>query len=77
MGEIAQFIALPFDLIDGVLVAGEQFKCAGPASAIQRAKGYWQTLGHSGAVPFIRTGYPEPHPTVLRAFGNVPDHLPI
>jgi hypothetical protein len=25
---------------------------------LERAKGYWQVLGHSGAVAFIRTGYP-------------------
>jgi hypothetical protein len=49
MGEISQFIAMPFDLTEDGLVAGESFKCASPASAIERAKGYWQVLGHSGA----------------------------
>jgi hypothetical protein len=78
MGEIAQFIAMPFDLTnDGVLTAGEQFKCASPASAIERAKGFWQILGHAGAVAFVRTGYPETETTVLRRFGSVPDELPI
>jgi len=32
MGEISQFIAMPFDLTGGGLVAGEPFKCASPAS---------------------------------------------
>ena len=78
MGEIAQFIAMPFDLTsDGVLTAGEPFKCASPASAIERAKGFWQILGHAGAVAFVRTGYPETSTTVLRRFGTVPDQLPI
>jgi hypothetical protein len=57
MGEVSQFIAMPFDLTEDGLVAGEPFKCASPASAIERAKG-WQVRGHSGAVAFIRTGYP-------------------
>jgi hypothetical protein len=61
MGEISQFIAMPFDLTEDRLVAGEPFKCTSPASAIERAKGYWQVLGHSGAVAFIRTGYPDAH----------------
>ena len=77
MGEITQFVAMPFDLTDGRLVAGEPFKCATPASAIERAKGYWQILGHSGAVALVRTGYPETRTTVLRTFGSVPEHLPI
>ena len=77
MGEITQFVAVPFDLTDGGLVAGEPFKCATPASAIERAKGYWQILGHSGAVALVRTGYPDTRTTVLRTFGCVPEHLPI
>jgi hypothetical protein len=41
MGEITQFIAMPFDLnSDGRLAAGEPFKCASPASTIERAKGF-------------------------------------
>jgi hypothetical protein len=78
MGEITQFIAMPFDLTsDGLLVAGEPFKCASPGSAIERAKGYWQILGYAGAVAFVRTGYPETRTTILRRFGSVPDELPI
>lgn len=76
MGDISQFIAVPFDLTDDGLIEGEQFKCATAASAIERAKGYWQVLGHSGAMAFVRTGYPDARITVLRAFGTVPDHLP-
>ena len=77
MGEIAQFIAMPFDLTcDGVLVAGEACKCASPASAIERAKGFWQILGHAGAIAFVRAGYPEAEITVLRTFGSVLDKLP-
>jgi hypothetical protein len=76
MGEFTQFVAMPFDLTDGGLVAGEPFKCATPASAIERAKGYWQILGHSGAVALVRTGYPCTRTTVLRVFGCVPDDLP-
>ena len=78
MGEITQFVAMPYDLThDGLLAAGEPFKCASPASAIERAKGFWQILGHAGAVAFVRTGYPETRTTVLRRFGTVPDELPI
>ena len=77
MGEITQFVAVPFDLTDDGIVAGEPFKCATPASAIERAKGLWQILGHAGAVAFVRTGYREGEVTVLRRFGTVPDDLPI
>ena len=74
MGEINQFIAIPFDLTgDGILVAGDAVKCASPASAIDQAKGFWQVLGHAGAVACVRTGYPETRTTVLRRFGSVPD----
>ena len=76
MGEISQFVAMPFDLTESGLVAGEALKCASPASAIERAKGCWQVLGHAGAIAFIRTGFPDPHVTVLRSFGSVPDRLP-
>lgn len=77
MGDIAQFIAMPIDLTDGGLVAGEPFKCASPAAAIERAKGYWTIFGHAGAVAFVRSGYPEFRTTVLRRFGSVPDELQI
>jgi hypothetical protein len=76
MGETSQFIAISFDLTKDGLVAGEPFKCATPASAIERAKGYWQLFGHSGAMAFVRTGYPDVRITVLRTFGSVPDRLP-
>lgn len=77
MSEISHFIAMPFDLTDAGLVAGEPFKCATPASAIERAKGYWKVFGHSGAVAFVRTGYPDGRTTVLRTFGSVPENLAI
>jgi hypothetical protein len=77
MGELAQFIAMPIDLTDHGLVAGEAIKCASPQAAIERAKGYWQVLGHAGAVALVRTGYPDATTTVLRRFGSVPDVLEI
>jgi hypothetical protein len=77
MGEFAQFLAMPIDLTDQGLVAGEAFKCKSPQSAIDHAKGYWQVLGHAGAVAFVRTGYPHSTTTVLRRFGSVPDTLEI
>ena len=75
MGDIAQFIAMPIDLTDEGLVPGEPFKCASPAAAIERAKGYWKVFGHAGAVAFVRTGYPDSTTTVLGRFGAVPDQL--
>ena len=77
MGEFAQFIAMPIDLTDHGLVAGEAYKCASPQAAIERAKGYWQVLGHAGAVALVRTGFPDTTTTVLRRFGSVPDALEI
>lgn len=77
MSEMSQFIAMPFDLTDEGLVAGEPFKCATPASAIERAKGYWKIFGHSGAIAFVRAGYPDATITVLRKFGSVPENLTI
>lgn len=75
MGEFAQFIAVAIDLTDHGLVAGEAFKCASPQAAIERAKGYWQVLGHAGAVALVRSGFPDTTTTVLRRFGDVPDAL--
>jgi hypothetical protein len=54
-------------------------ECPPPATAIERAKGLWKVLGHTGAVAFSRTGDPATgdfsDATVLRKFGNVPDDL--
>lgn len=77
MSDMAQFIAVPIDLTDHGLVAGEPFKCASPAAAIERAKGYWKVFGHAGAVAFVRSGYPQTQTTVLGRFGNVPDELEV
>jgi hypothetical protein len=76
MSELTQFVALPFDIIDGHLVAGDPFKCASPAAAMERAQGLWRVLGHAGAAAVVRTGYPVMKTTVLRRFGNVPDDFP-
>jgi hypothetical protein len=75
MGDMVQFVALPFDLSDNGLVPGEPFKCASPHAAIERAKGYWKTFGHAGAAAIVRAGYPVKSTTVLRTFGSVPDDL--
>ena len=77
MDASVQFIAIPFDLTSDGLRAGESFKCASATSAIERAKGYWQVLGHAGAVAIVTIGYPETETTVLRRFGVVPDELPL
>ena len=72
ISEITQFIAMPFDFVGHDLAPGEPIKCASPAAAIERAQGCWRTLGHAGAVAFVRVGYPEGRITVLRTFGSVP-----
>ncbi len=77
MGDITQFIAVPIDLTEEGLVAGEAFKCASPQAAIERAKGFWKVFGHAGAIAFVRTGFPETTMTVLRCFGSVPEELEI
>jgi hypothetical protein len=76
LSETAQFVAVPFDLTDEGLVAGECFRCASPAEAIERAKGLWQVLGHAGAIALIRSD-PVGRTTVLRRFGSVPDDVTI
>jgi len=45
MAEITHFMALAFDFVDGVLVAGEGVDCANPAAAIQTAQGQWKLFG--------------------------------
>jgi hypothetical protein len=74
---VSIFIAMPFDRTDKGLVAGEFFKCKSPESAVERAKGLWQVLGHAGSVAVARAGYPETRITVLRKFGSVPDDLSV
>lgn len=77
MVEITHFVALAFDLIDGVLVPGKAVDCASPALAIQTAQGEWKLFGHAGAVAFSRTSDFEQgmfnHRHVLRRSGQVPD----
>jgi hypothetical protein len=77
MSEIIQFIAMPFDRTDDGLVAGEPTKCKSPASAIERAKAMWMIFAHSGAIAFVRTGYPDSTTTILRRFGTVPGDLAV
>jgi hypothetical protein len=50
MSEITHFIAIPIDLTNEGLVAVEPFKCASPASAIDRAKSMWKVFGHSSGI---------------------------
>jgi hypothetical protein len=79
MAGITYFVALPFDVADGSVVVGEPIECPNPAIAIERVKGLWKVLGHTGAVAFSRTGDPATgdfhDATVLRKFGDVPDDL--
>lgn len=77
MGDITHFIAVPIDLTEEGLVAGEAFKCASPQAAIEHAKGFWKVFGHAGAVAVVRSGFPETTTTVLRSFGSVPEELNI
>ena len=58
MAGITYFVALPFDVADGSVVVGEPIECLSPAAAIERARGLWKVLGHTGAVAFSRTGDP-------------------
>ena len=77
MAESTHFVALAFDLVDGVLVAGESADCADPAIAIRTAQGQWKLFGHAGAVAFSRTSDFEHgkfnQRYVLRRFGQLPE----
>jgi hypothetical protein len=79
MPGITYFVALPFDVADGNVVVGEPIECPSLATAIERAKGLWKILGHTGAVAFSRTGDPATgdfrDAIVLGKFGSVPDDL--
>jgi hypothetical protein len=79
MAGITYFVALPFDVADSTVVVGEPIECPNPAAAIERARGLWRVLGHTGAVAFSRTGDPATgdfrDATVLRKFGVVRDDL--
>ena len=76
MAEITQFMVVPFDYVDGGVVAGEPVRCSSPAAAIERAQGLWKTFGHAGAIAFSRTSDFEigkfDAKQVLRRFGQVP-----
>jgi hypothetical protein len=77
MTEITYFRAVPFDYVDGAIVAGEPIKCESPAAAIERAQGLWKTFGHAGAIAISRTSDfaigKFDAGQVLRRFGQVPD----
>jgi hypothetical protein len=76
LAEITQFMVVPFDYVDGGVVAGEPVICSSPAAAIERAQGLWKTFGHAGAIAFSRTTdfeigkFDAKH--ILRRFGEVP-----
>jgi hypothetical protein len=76
MAEITQFMVVPFDYVDGGVVAGEPVRCSSPAAAIERAQGLWKTFGHAGAIAFSRTTdfeigkFDAKH--IHRRFGQVP-----
>jgi len=72
MSDTIQFVAMPFNLTEEGLVAGEPFKCASAGAAIDRAEGYWKTLGHAGAIAFVSIDYPLTRTTLLQKFGCVP-----
>jgi hypothetical protein len=77
MTEITYFMVVPFDYVDGVVVAGEAVRCPSPAAAIERAQGLWKTFGHAGAIAFSCTTdfeigkFDAKH--ILRRFGHVPN----
>jgi hypothetical protein len=77
MAEIARFVALPFDFVDGVIAAGEPVECESPAAAVECAQALWKIFGHAGAVAFVRTTdfeigkFNDRH--ALRRFGQVTD----
>ena len=79
MAEVTYFVALPFDVSDVGIIAGEPIECPSPAAAIGRAQGLWKILGHTGAVAFSRTGDPATgdfgDAKVIRKFGDVPKDL--
>ena len=76
MGEITDFMAVPFDYADDGIVAGDPIRCHSPAAAIQRAQALWKTFGHAGAIAFSRTSDfavgKFAVKQVLRQFGQVP-----
>jgi hypothetical protein len=77
MAELTYFMVVPFDYVDGGIVAGEPIKCPTPAAAIARAQGLWKTFGHAGAIAISRTSDFEigkfQAAQVLRRFGQVPN----
>jgi hypothetical protein len=48
MTEITYFMVVPFDYVDGTVVAGEPIGCQSPAAAIQRAQGLWENFWPCG-----------------------------
>ncbi|MGA7993985.1 MAG: hypothetical protein WCA28_03660 [Bradyrhizobium sp.] len=77
MAELTYFMVVPFDYVDGGIVAGEPIKCPSPAAAISRAQGLWKTFGHAGAIAISRSsdftlGKFDGN-RVLRRFGQVPN----
>jgi hypothetical protein len=76
MAEFTWFMAVPFDHVDGGIVAGDPIKCETPAAAIECAQGLWKTFGHAGAIAISRTSdfeigkFDVKH--VLRRFGQLP-----
>ena len=76
MTEIICFMAIPFDYVDGAIVAGEPTGWSSPAAAIQHAQDLWRTFRHAGAIAVSRTTDFEigkfGADQILRRFGQLP-----
>ena len=51
VAEITFFVAMPFDLVDSSIAAGEPIDCPSHDAAIQLAQGLWKVFGKLGDAP--------------------------
>jgi hypothetical protein len=76
---VTYYVALPFVQHETGIAPGQALECPNEASAIRRAEGMFHQQPNVGALAFKRSGDPNlgnyGDATVLKTFGDVPDHL--
>jgi hypothetical protein len=77
--DVTYYVALPFELADDGVAAGEAVECLSANAAMMRAEALWRKPGCAGAIAFTRTGDPATgdfnDAKLIRKFGDVPDDL--
>lgn len=79
MADVTYYVAVPFELTDEGLIAGEGADCPTAGAALMRAEALSRTSGYAGAIALSRTVDASLgkvlYVSVIRRYGQVPGDL--